>query len=428
MNLIIKLVLTCLFLLTPGMLAAIEQNKAVSYKQVMEYIKQHNLSILAGNLDIKEKEALLNQSKKWINPNVGIKLENFGGYLEGAEETPELTFMVKQQLQLGGKRGKNRLISRLNLNLAKNNSRDLRLNIMKIAGERFLTLLVNQKLEQQAIAFYNLTEKIHLIVKDQVDVGNASPLNLTKTEIMVAEAKIASNRSKIQRQNSRDKLALLWKNTSIEKTIPDFQKVIGDLSKCYSLPTKKKLWSHVRKTPFARELKLVQQLNKAIYGRERSKIFPDIELTGGFRKYRHIKGHKWIFASGFQLPLFDWNRANINVAKYRLKKGIIQNEGSMNQLETDFNKLYRHWISANEEVKIFKTKVLDSSETLYQATLDGYKAGKFSFLEVLDAQQTLNKIKIKYIKSLYKFHLTALRIAYIAGTTLDKLLKDEQPF
>jgi len=429
MKWIIKLVLIILFLLSPGMPTAAQQKKDISYKQVMGYIGQRNLSILAGNLDIKEKEALLNQTKKWANPNIEIELENFGGYLEGAEESPELTVLISQHLQLGGKLGKDKQISLMNLNLAKNTSLNLRLNIMEIAGKRFLMLLVNQELERQAIDFFHLTEKIYVLIKAQVDVGKVSPLKLKKAEILVAEAHIALNKSKIQRQNSRDKLALLWKNTKIKKkTGSDFQKAVGDLSKCYSLPTKKELWDQVRKNPFALELKLIQQLNRASYDRQRLEIVPDIELSGGLRKYKNIKGHKWLIALGFQIPLFDRNRGNINAARYRLEKGNIQHEESMNQLQMHFNKLYRFWSSANEEIKIIKTQAFGSLEILYKATLDGYKAGKFSFLEVLDARQTLNKIKIKYIKSLHKFHLTALRIAYMAGTTLDKLLKDGQPF
>ena len=75
-----------------------------------------------------------------------------------------------------------------------------------------------------------------------------------------------------------------------------------------------------------------------------------------------------------------------------------------------------------------ETKSLAALRQLYDDTLEGYKAGKFSFLEVLDSRQTLIRTKQRYVRALLQFHSTALKLARMAGTTLDKLVGPQKLF
>ncbi len=422
-----RITIICLFTLQflfSGTLFPAEQEQVVTYQQVLRQVSRHNPAILAGRMEVLEKEWLWRQTKVWSNPDLEIELENFGGHLTDVEEEPaELTAAVSYQLEPGGKRGKKKRLARYAWDLTKNSAEGLSLDVLLAAGEGFITLLAAQELERRAMEFYQQSEKMHLLVKAQVEVGKVSPLISRKAGVLLADAAIALNRARLRREDARQRLAVLWQETDAS-----FDRAEGSLSKRYRLPPGEELWERVKEAPETRRQHLTEGLNKTAVSREKAAVLPDIEITGGLRKLRHVQGHKWVAAVSFQLPLFDWNRGNIKAAQYRLQKSNARSKDYMNRLRSGFRETYRQWTSAGEEVLILETKSLAALDQLYDDTLEGYKAGKFSFLEVLEARQTLNRTKQRYVRVLHKFHLAALKLARMAGTTLDKLLTGEQPF
>jgi cobalt-zinc-cadmium efflux system outer membrane protein len=375
-------------------------------------------------MEVLEKEWLWRQTKAWPNPGVEIELENFGGRLLDVEEEPaELTAAVSQLLELGGKRGKKKRMARFAWDLAKNDAEGLRLDVLQAAGEGFITLLAAQELERHAVEFSQQGRKMYLLVKARVEVGKISPLILKKAGVLLADADIALNKARRRRQDARHRLAVLWRETDAS-----FERAVGSLSKRYLLPSGKELWERVKKAPETLRQQVTEGLNKTAVKREKAAVIPDIEITGGLRKLRHVQGHRWVAAASFQLPLFDWNRGNIKAAKYHLQKSNARSKDFMNRLRVEFREIYRQWTSAGEEAQILETKSLAVLEQLYDDTLEGYKAGKFSFLEVLEARQTLIRTKQRYVRVLHKFHLAALKLARMAGATLGQLLAGEQPF
>jgi outer membrane protein, heavy metal efflux system len=411
-------------LLLWGTPAQAEQERTVTYRQVLRQVMQHNPAILAGQMEVLKKEWLWRQTKTWTNPNIEIELENFGGNIIAVEEEPaELTATISQPLELGGKRGKKRQMALYSWDLAKKSAEGLRLDMLQLAGEGFITLLATQELERYAVEFYQQSQKMHDLVKAQVEVGKVSPLILKKASVLLADATIALNKAKRRRQDARQRLSVLWQDMEAS-----FKRANGSLDKRYRLPSQNALWERVKESPEARAQRVLENLNKTAISREKAVVIPDIEITGGIRKLRHIEGHKWVAALSLQLPLWNWNRGNINAAKYQLKKSKAEAKDFMNRLRVEFQETFRQWTSAGEEANILETESLPAVARLYDGMLEGYKAGKFSFLEVLDARQTLNGSKQRYIKVLHKYHRTALKLARMSGTTLDRLLADEEPF
>ncbi|MNN92101.1 Cobalt-zinc-cadmium resistance protein CzcC precursor [compost metagenome] len=58
--------------------------------------------------------------------------------------------------------------------------------------------------------------------------------------------------------------------------------------------------------------------------------------------------------------------------------------------------------------------MLPAAQRAYQAATQGFEAGKFSYLEVLDAQRTLFQARIRY--------LGVVANAWQAATTIDRIL------
>jgi cobalt-zinc-cadmium efflux system outer membrane protein len=66
---------------------------------------------------------------------------------------------------------------------------------------------------------------------------------------------------------------------------------------------------------------------------------------------------------------------------------------------------------------MYKQDILQGAQSAYEAARKGFEYGKFSFLEVLDAQRTLFQAKMQFIQTLTMAHLAEADIQRILGRT-----------
>ena len=59
--------------------------------------------------------------------------------------------------------------------------------------------------------------------------------------------------------------------------------------------------------------------------------------------------------------------------------------------------------------------ILPGAQSAYDAATKGFELGKFSFLEVLDAQRTSFQAKSQYLRALAEAHRSAAEIERILG-------------
>jgi cobalt-zinc-cadmium efflux system outer membrane protein len=64
---------------------------------------------------------------------------------------------------------------------------------------------------------------------------------------------------------------------------------------------------------------------------------------------------------------------------------------------------------------ILRSEILPGAQSAYEAGTQGFELGKFSFLDVLDAQRTLFQAKTQYIGALARSHQAAADIERIVG-------------
>jgi cobalt-zinc-cadmium efflux system outer membrane protein len=69
-------------------------------------------------------------------------------------------------------------------------------------------------------------------------------------------------------------------------------------------------------------------------------------------------------------------------------------------------------------VSSLKNEVLPSAQGTFDAVTEGYRIGKFDFLEMLDAQRTLFDVKGSYIDALAKYHRAVADVERLVGEPL----------
>jgi len=114
------------------------------------------------------------------------------------------------------------------------------------------------------------------------------------------------------------------------------------------------------------------------------------------------------------VPIWFWGKTSAQrEAAHRTYAKKFEVDSAIQESQTKAQELYSKVKSQKELLEIMNTGLVPQAQTSYSTSLDSYKANKSSFLDLLDAERSLLKVKIAYYRmvSLYVENLTALESA-----------------
>jgi cobalt-zinc-cadmium efflux system outer membrane protein len=119
------------------------------------------------------------------------------------------------------------------------------------------------------------------------------------------------------------------------------------------------------------------------------------------------------------IPIFDRNQGNLQEAVSREYKAQDELTLLQNQLETQLATHYEQLIATKSMAKAYEIEILPGAQSAFDAATKGFQAGKFDFLDVLDAQRTLFQAKNQHIQALLSAHQAVAEIERILGDVMD---------
>ena len=119
-----------------------------------------------------------------------------------------------------------------------------------------------------------------------------------------------------------------------------------------------------------------------------------------------------------RFPLFDRNQGAIREAEYNLVRSFEEQRSAEVAVRTALMTAYGTLSAAAGTVSSLKNEVLPSAQSAFDAVTEGYRIGKFDFLEMLDAQRTLFDVRSSYIDALAKYHKAVADVERLIGEPL----------
>jgi cobalt-zinc-cadmium efflux system outer membrane protein len=115
---------------------------------------------------------------------------------------------------------------------------------------------------------------------------------------------------------------------------------------------------------------------------------PDVTVTVGTKRDDQIGRRQAVVGLSLPLPLFNRNEDALRAALRRAD--AAGDELAATQVETAaaLTAARTRYEAARNDVLLLRRDVLPNAQTAYEQTLKGFEYGKFSFLDVLDAQRT----------------------------------------
>jgi cobalt-zinc-cadmium efflux system outer membrane protein len=204
-------------------------------------------------------------------------------------------------------------------------------------------------------------------------------------------------------------LAALWGDPE-----PKFSEVVGDTAQVPSRGTAADLAQQLEASPALLASRMEANRRKALIDVERSKAVPDVTVSVGAKRDNELGRTQAIVGVSIPLPLFDRNQGAVYEAGKRAQRADDDYQAARIRVLNELQLAASQLSVARTSLQSLQSTVLPAAQQAYEAATKGFEAGKFGFLDVIDAQRSLLQARSRY--------LTTLSSAFQAAAAIDRLL------
>lgn len=285
--------------------------------------------------------------------------------------------------------------------LASQYSRDaIRLSVAGLVTDTYLALRAYDAQQVVSDETVKTREEGLKLVKTRVEAGLASPLERFQAEgaLAAAQAQLAEQRR--LRQLAEHQLALLTGNPALKIAAGDLKQLPLLPEPPAGLPS-----DLIEGRPDVRQAEQELIAANAGIGVAKAGYFPKFTLTGSLGSESKTLSdlfsagsNTWSLGLGALMPILDFGRtsARVDQAKALNQQSLI---AWQNSLQTAYKEVRDALVSLREygiEENAQNTRV-DNAEKAMRIARLRYEAGHVGYLEVLDAQRTLNEAQLAAI-------------------------------
>ncbi len=370
--------------------------------------------LAAISWDTRIGEARTLQAGLLPNPDLSYSMSDFGGSgMYSGFGIASSSVQLGQLIELGGKRSKRTHLAAVEKELADWDVESKKLDVLADANRNFLDVLTGQEKVKLAEELVRLAARARDTVLERVQAGKISPLEGTKAGVALSETGIQLARTKNELIAARNRLA-----TSMGLGAVTFQQVSGKLDTLAPIPSPEALNAYLDRNPdIARWVKEKEQRD-ATLAVEKAKQIPDLTVSGGMQFYNDTNDSALMVGVSIPLPLLDRNQGNIAEAEHRRAKVREESRTSRAQAASTLSDAYQMLASSHAESKSLQNDIVPAAQKVFEDTKEGFREGKFDFLELLDAQRTLFMAKESYITSLSNYHKAVVDVERLIATPL----------
>ena len=370
--------------------------------------------LAAFGWEVRAGEARTLQASLPPNPEVEIEVEDFAGAgeLQGFRGT-EITIHLSQLIELAGKRQKRTRVAALERDLVGWDYEAARIEVLTQVTQAFVEVLSAQERLRLNLELVRLAEQFLRTAAERVRAGKASPVEETRAQVALSTSRIALERTQRELDAARERLVVTWGGRT-----PAFDSAEGTLEPIAAIPSAARLAERITQNPdIARWATEITQRQAALELAGAQRI-PDPTIGGGFRHARETGDNSLVMTFSIPLPVFDRNQGGVLEARYRLAKVEEERRAAEVQVRTALAEAYGALASAFEEATRLHNEVLPGAQQAFEAISEGYRQGKFGFLEVLDAQRTLFESRGRYLEVLAAYHKAVAEVEGLIGEPL----------
>ena len=371
--------------------------------QAQDLAATRNFELSAARREVDAADASVRQAGASRNPELTAIVED----LRSATRTTTTTLGIP--IELGGKLAARVKVAERSRDMAQAQLSEARSRLRAAVISAFFATVVAQERMTLSKDSASLASRAADVVGKRVTAGKTSPVEALRARVDLANAQLEVAEAEAELQAARTGLASLWGERDLA-----FGELAGDTAGTPAQASAADLLAQVDASPALVVARLDIERRQALVDVERSKAVPDLTLSVGTRRDNELGQTRAVVGVSIPLPLFDHNQGAVLEASRRVDKARDDYDAARIRLTVDVRQAATQLSTAQSSLQAIRETVLPASQQAYDASTAGFEAGKFGFLDVIDAQRSLLQARARY--------LNTLSSAWQAATTIDRLL------
>ncbi len=387
---------------------ALEPAAPLRLEQAIRLALDHNPTLTAARREVGATEAQILQGSLRPNPEFMVQADD----VSKASRTS--TIELGLPIETGGKRDARMRAAGLGRDVAQAELGGTELRVRSAVVSAYFDVLAAQELLRTADDSVKIAQRATDIAAKRVAAGKVSPVEETRARVAEAGARVALTQADSDLRNARRRLTSLWGNVS-----PNFTEASGDVERMPLLPTDDDVVLRLANSPQLQRAQRELERRKSLVALEQSRAVPDVTVSVGMKRSIEVPGEQALVALKVPLPVFNRNQGNLQEALQREDKAVAELQAARVALSGAARQALENVGARLKEAALLRAEVLPGARSAFEAASIGFENGKFSFLEVLDAQRTLIAAKSQYLTALANVHRAHAELESLIGVTVD---------
>ena len=386
----------------------------LSLQQALALALRDNPTLATHAYKVDAAKAGALQARLLSNPILMVEVEEYDHDGAGSDSA-EIGIVLKQTLGTGRARRWNGYAADARTRLMELDYEAACLDVLMNGAQYFVGVMAAQQHLDLAHARVVLAEKTSVAVTERVKAGKETPLQRSKADVALELARIGVLDAESQLNVSRKKLAALWGSETAT-----FKRVVGRLDSALKpLPSLEALRDGLYRNPDLMRWNAEQGLRAAKLKSAKVAAAPALTARVGYQHFQEDDSDALAFGIGLPLPLFNRNQGNIEAAKQTLAQLDSERYAAELQMASKLSSVYAELTSAHHRAQTLQSRVIPAIQGVADAAHEGYRQGKFGFLDMLDAQRGVFDAKEQWVDALVQYHCSWATIQRLTGSYIE---------
>jgi len=379
-------------------------SERVTLQQAVDRAVQTHPALAAAGYEVAASEGALDQARRLRNPEAAFTTEDV------RRDRATMTAQLNIPLELGGKRGARTRAAEIARDATAQDAAVLQAELRADVTRAFFDLVIAQERLALAQASDALAAQAESAAARRVQAGKVSPVEQTKAGVARASAAIELRDANAELLVAQRALAAFWGSPSAVPQADGSAETLPVVP-----PEARQATGTLENSPRAIRARLEIDRRQALANVERSKRVPDVTLSVGAKRDSAANNNMAVLGIAVPLPLFDRNQGSQLEAQRLADKAFEDYRALQLEQNATLAQDVARLDAARTAVQSLRQDVLPGAQRAYDAARIGFDAGKFNFLDVLDAQRTLFQARAQYLAALSRAHQAAAGIDRILG-------------
>jgi cobalt-zinc-cadmium efflux system outer membrane protein len=386
----------------------------LSLDQAISNVLERNPALKAAGYDSRAAAARIRGARLTPALRASIEFENFGGsgILSGTDNL-ESTLSLSKVLELGDKAGLRGDVAQNEALVLRSEQDAERLDILAETAKRFIQVVSDQEslaLVEQSLA---VVERTHEAAMLRVKAGKSATVEVRRARITLARLQLELDHARHTLASSRLKLASLWGATQA-----DFASAEADLFAVSEPAAFDELVKLLDNNPELLRLATEKRLAETRIQLARARNKADIEIAGGIRHF-NLTDDTGLVVS-LNIPFGNKSRAapKLEEAETLDLRNPYDQEHRRLELHTALFEVHQEINHQIDAVTTLRNTIIPLAEAALHDYEKGYRAGRYSLLELNVAQRTLLESKLELLTAAANYHRYRIEIERLTGAGL----------